>query len=102
MARSLYVQCFCGDETSDYDQYGESTACKFDCAGDASQTCGGYDAMTVYQSAIGPAPTPPTPTPSPIGCFTDVMTDRIMTLAVETSDMTAAVSTILTRTFSAP
>ncbi|CAN0080965.1 unnamed protein product, partial [Ectocarpus sp. 4 AP-2014] len=38
-------QCWCGD--ADYDVFGESTACDDPCDGDASQICGGRDALSI-------------------------------------------------------
>ncbi|CAM9311351.1 unnamed protein product, partial [Laminaria digitata] len=49
--------------------------CRFECAGDASQTCGGSYAMNVYEHDA--APTPP-PTPGYLGCWEDSMDGRIM------------------------
>lgn len=41
-------ECWCGDHHSDIDKYGTSTACTYECSGDSSQTCGGYNAMNIY------------------------------------------------------
>lgn len=41
----LLNKCWCGDE--DYDVFGESTACDDPCDGDASQICGGHDALSI-------------------------------------------------------
>ncbi|CAM9168500.1 unnamed protein product [Sphacelaria rigidula] len=43
------VQCWCSD-SPDYDVHGSSRRCKYECAGDSSQTCGGRLAMDVYKS----------------------------------------------------
>lgn len=42
------VECWCGEYTADYDKYGESDDCDFDCSGSRSQNCGGRWAMSVY------------------------------------------------------
>lgn len=86
---------------------GESTG-----AGDTSETCGGFNAISVYaHEGAGPTPTPPTPTPptptpptptpptpavvgdaSYVGCFVDSQSDRLMpTLAASASGMTSEV-----------
>lgn len=41
-------QCWCGNGSTDYDTQGDSHKCTYECAGDAGQQCGGYDAMSVY------------------------------------------------------
>ena len=40
-------QCFCGDT---YGSYGPSTSCNLACGGNASETCGGYYANSVYRT----------------------------------------------------
>ena len=40
------MKCWCGDD-SDYDRHG-TAVCDMDCTGDASETCGGRNAMSVY------------------------------------------------------
>lgn len=42
-------QCWCGDANTNYASYGVSNSCDYDCAGDSSQKCGGYNAMNVYR-----------------------------------------------------
>lgn len=70
------LQCFCSAASDDYGEYGEAT-CDYTCAGDASQICGGKNAISIYEyddftptpmSPIPPtfAPTAPAaPTPQP-------------------------------------
>ena len=92
-------QCWCGDESTDYDANGTAT-CDFACAGNAGEICGGRNAMSVYFSGSGtpPNPEPQTtpvadgPAPSLLGCFTDLKSDRIMTDQVTSSSMTAEVN----------
>jgi hypothetical protein len=40
-------QCFCGDT---YGNYGPATNCNLACGGNASETCGGYYANSVYRT----------------------------------------------------
>ncbi|CBN78573.1 conserved unknown protein [Ectocarpus siliculosus] len=42
------TECFCGGESTDLLQHGESTACDYECPGDSEQVCGGFYAMSVY------------------------------------------------------
>lgn len=44
-------ECWCGGNETDHLQHGESELCDFKCAGDASQVCGGYFSLSVYQYA---------------------------------------------------
>ncbi|CAN0019654.1 unnamed protein product [Laminaria digitata] len=38
------VQCWCGNS---YNTYGPAENCNLKCSGDAFQTCGGYNALSV-------------------------------------------------------
>ncbi|CAM9418052.1 unnamed protein product, partial [Choristocarpus tenellus] len=100
------IECFCGNAMSSLS--GASTACDFECGGDASQTCGGFNAITVYVyddtppvSGTTPAPvTVPETTPSPVagpvewsvlGCLTDSASSRRFNLDDTSSEsMTTA------------
>ncbi|CAN0003994.1 unnamed protein product [Sphacelaria rigidula] len=42
-------ECWCGDNGTNHLKYGESDECDRECAGDASQICGGKWVMSVYQ-----------------------------------------------------
>lgn len=44
----LVLQCFCSASGDDYDALGTAT-CNYECGGDASETCGGFYAMSVYE-----------------------------------------------------
>lgn len=61
----------------------EPIACIFKCTGDVAQTCGGYDAISVYCFG-GVVPAPPTPAPvepsayTYMGCFADSKDDRLL------------------------
>lgn len=115
-ASATYTQCFCGVELDDPDEFGEAV-CNFECAGDASQICGGLLAISVYTFGTdGPSPTPapltpgqptptpptpspitpvlPTPAPTPefLGCWTDLKGNRLMTLVQSNAVMTIEVS----------
>ncbi|CAN0558816.1 unnamed protein product, partial [Laminaria digitata] len=58
-------ECFCGADSDDPSRLGEAS-CTFPCGGDASQTCGGFNAISVYQyNIVDP------PTPEFLGCWTD-------------------------------
>ncbi|CAN0551974.1 unnamed protein product, partial [Ectocarpus sp. 8 AP-2014] len=53
-------QCFC---TGSLGATQSSTACDHDCSGNTDETCGGYNAMTVYE--IASVTTSPTDDPTP-------------------------------------
>ncbi|CAN0265438.1 unnamed protein product, partial [Laminaria digitata] len=78
-------QCFCGVSSDDPDELGEAT-CNFDCAGDASQTCGGCPAISVYESNTDAT------RPGYLGCWADSKSNRIMTYMQSRSSMTNDVS----------
>lgn len=42
-------QCWCGEEGIDYTANEASDNCNYDCAGDATKKCGGFNAMSVWQ-----------------------------------------------------
>lgn len=88
-------ECFCGTSMDDPDMYGEAT-CDDTCAGDASDTCGGRWAMSVYQFDGAPVETPPK-TLSKVaaryrGCYSDTADDRMMVEEITADDMTLEVS----------
>lgn len=98
-------ECFCGSPGDDPTD-ASLASCTMACAGDSSETCGGRDAISVYNRGGSPTPTPPTPTPPTptpptftpsgdydyIGCYADDL-DRVLTgTSVKGStDMTTAV-----------
>lgn len=59
-------QCFCGDAL----RLGPSNNCNMPCAGNAAETCGGGNALSVYQVAGQPI-TSASASTSNFGCFTD-------------------------------
>ncbi|CAN0284465.1 unnamed protein product [Ectocarpus sp. 12 AP-2014] len=50
------MECWCGNNAA-YNINGPGD-CDFPCAGDASETCGGNFAMSVYSTASDPTETP--------------------------------------------
>lgn len=62
-------QCWCGRYQTEHTKHGDSEDCTYECIGNATQTCGGRDAMSVYEY---------TNLPYYYGCFADNITDRIM------------------------
>eukprot|EP00904_Undaria_pinnatifida_P008030 jgi/Undpi1/4357/HiC_scaffold_17.g07723.m1 len=67
-------ECFCGPSTDDPTRLGPAT-CNFPCAGDAAQTCGGYNAISVYEYLDYPF----------VGCFKD-SSDRVLSGAAKLDD----------------
>eukprot|EP00904_Undaria_pinnatifida_P007443 jgi/Undpi1/3829/HiC_scaffold_16.g07198.m1 len=43
------IECWCSDTTS-FEAIGSASNCDYDCGGDSSQNCGGYNAMHVYEN----------------------------------------------------
>ena len=78
-------QCYCGVDADDPARLGDAT-CNFDCAGDASQTCGGRNAISVYEYNTDVTP------PESLGCWADTKSDRIMDVVQSSSSMTNDVS----------
>lgn len=97
-------QCFCGDAEPDVAE----GICNFECGGDDTEICGGFDAISVYTigdttvtppSEDTPAPVVPQTTPAPavplptgpysfVGCYTDSRTARVLSDIVEDSSTT--------------
>lgn len=46
--RNQLEQCWCGNDGTDYNAYGESDSCDYPCGGDPSEFCGGFLAMSVW------------------------------------------------------
>ena len=70
-------KCFCGDI---YGGQGPSGACAVACSGDASETCGGTNANSVY------ATKPVTiPAPEYLGCFADSASHDLPSLAYDSA-----------------
>lgn len=57
--------------------------CDFDCAGDSSETCGGYDAISIYTYGGGSSSTG-----TYVGCYTDSASNRVMTSMTMSDSMT--------------
>lgn len=48
------TECFCGDDTSDFEVYGATaTGCDMPCAGDATVPCGEQNPPFMYHDNIG-------------------------------------------------
>ncbi|CAN0468079.1 unnamed protein product [Ectocarpus sp. 12 AP-2014] len=66
MATQYAIECWCTNEVElDFARHGAGAQCNYDCAGDESETCGGFDAFDLYRidsdsitSDGGTAPTP--------------------------------------------
>ena len=63
----------------DPDELG-TAKCDYECAGDKTQTCGGWKSMSVYQYSAHPAEF--------VGCWTDSVSDRMMDAMMVDSSMT--------------
>ncbi|CAM9199998.1 unnamed protein product [Ectocarpus sp. 12 AP-2014] len=87
-------ECWCGNNDA-YDTNGVAV-CDMECAGDASDICGGFFAMSVYSTGSEPLETPapvdvvePTD-PTYLGCFVDSQTERVFPVSTDSGSMTAA------------
>lgn len=78
---STHTQCFCGIASDDPSQLGEAS-CNYDCAGDASQTCGGQGAISAYENDLFETP------PGYLGCWQDSRSNRVMDVVQSDSSMT--------------
>lgn len=93
------VECFCGDDSQidKHQDQAETPTCDMDCSGDADETCGGTNAMTVYKITDRPVDTP-APTPSgtsydSLECYAENEGDMIMRLHKKSSsDINSKVS----------
>ncbi|CAN0266624.1 unnamed protein product, partial [Ectocarpus sp. 12 AP-2014] len=84
---SMTTECWCGPAGTDYEKHGESTECTYECPGSPNETCGGFNAASVYAYST----VEPTTTLSYVGCFQDDQ-DRIMELALtDSSSMTTEI-----------
>ncbi|CAM9721650.1 unnamed protein product, partial [Sphacelaria rigidula] len=95
------TECFCGADTDTPEEAAEATNCDVPCAGDATENCGGKNAVSLYEfggvSPPTPSPVdsePPTPTTSgydSVGCVTDSPAARVLSLKSikKQPDMTA-------------
>ncbi|CAM9976052.1 unnamed protein product, partial [Laminaria digitata] len=83
----IYVlQCFCGEESDDPSRLGESR-CTMACAGDDTQTCGGRNAISVYDCKTDR---------EFLGCWRDSKSARIMDVVESNAaSMTNEVSELL-------
>ncbi|CAN0317675.1 unnamed protein product, partial [Ectocarpus fasciculatus] len=50
MATQYGIECWCTAEAElDYARHGEGAQCNYDCAGDETESCGGYNAFDLYR-----------------------------------------------------
>ncbi|CAN0061331.1 unnamed protein product [Ectocarpus sp. 6 AP-2014] len=66
MATQYAIECWCTNEVElDYARHGAGAQCNYDCAGDESEFCGGFDAFDLYRidsdSITSDGDTAPTP-----------------------------------------
>ncbi|CAM9719121.1 unnamed protein product, partial [Sphacelaria rigidula] len=76
-------ECYCGSSSDDPELF-DNADCNMGCSGDASETCGGRNAVSVYQFTEDPS--------AYAGCFVDSSRDRVLTGSSRTdeSGMTTA------------
>lgn len=81
LSRPVRTQCFCGEASDDPTELSDAS-CTYACAGDASQTCGGPSAITVYEYETVAT------RPGYLGCWEDTKAIRIMNAMESGSSMT--------------
>lgn len=95
-------QCWCGKSEIVYDRHGQGN-CDYPCTGDMFTSCGGLNALSLYDfkrgSQSSPSPTPPAPTPSSVpasdaylGCYADRKADRVLSYKTKSDEMTPQAS----------
>lgn len=80
--RSCISQCWCQDSSLNL-RHGDGV-CDFDCAGDSSIKCGGFDSFSLYDMADADFPLPPSDS-NYLGCYADDQRDRVLDDAMITS-----------------
>ncbi|CAM9474079.1 unnamed protein product, partial [Ectocarpus fasciculatus] len=80
-------ECWCQDESIDFRRHGAAT-CDYQCSGDDSIVCGGFDAFSLYDLEEGELPSPPTDD-NYVGCFADDRNDRVLGAKSSSSEMTS-------------
>lgn len=75
------MQCFCGVEGDMPEEISDS--CNIPCGGDENEICGGINAISVYKPIVASG--------GGLGCYADMIADRIFERAETSDDMTAAV-----------
>lgn len=87
------AQCFCSSASDVYDEFGEAT-CDMNCAGDSSETCGGFNAISIYAHKDSVTPSPVSSGGySYVGCYLDNQNNRVLNTALVSDDsMTTEVS----------
>lgn len=81
-----HPQCYCGVAADDPARLGDAR-CSIPCAGDATQVCGGFNAISVYEFVDTVDIEPEN-----LGCWRDTRNDRIMEFEQSDSSMTNEVS----------
>ncbi|CAN0154082.1 unnamed protein product, partial [Ectocarpus sp. 6 AP-2014] len=79
-------ECWCQDTDIDL-RHGEAT-CDYACSGDASISCGGFYAFTLYDLEGANLPTPPADD-NYVGCFADDLQDRVLGAETSSNSMTS-------------
>lgn len=85
-------RCWCGRAGIEYAKLGalDASRCDYDCSGDPSLKCGGYNTFNLYQyEVLGQRA-------GHLGCYADVKRDRLFAdYHVDANGLTAAVSVFL-------
>ncbi|KIP07197.1 hypothetical protein PHLGIDRAFT_513029 [Phlebiopsis gigantea 11061_1 CR5-6] len=81
-------ECYCGDAFSNGGTNTTTSDCNEPCTGDASETCGAGNRLSVFWSGVPPPP-PPTTVPSvglweSLGCFNDTGNPRTLGVGINT------------------
>ncbi|CAM9855150.1 unnamed protein product, partial [Scytosiphon promiscuus] len=79
-------ECWCQDE-SIHLRHGAGS-CDYQCSGDDSIVCGGFDSFSLYDLEGGELPSPPTDD-NYVGCFADDQNDRVLGAQSSSSEMTS-------------
>lgn len=81
-------ECWCQDESIEL-RHGAGT-CDFQCSGDFSIVCGGFDSFSLYELVERELPSPPA-ADNYVGCFADDRNDRVLGAKSSSSEMTSEV-----------
>ncbi|CAN0515697.1 unnamed protein product, partial [Ectocarpus sp. 12 AP-2014] len=78
-------ECWCQEESIDL-RHGEGK-CDYQCSGDESIVCGGFDSFSLYSLEKVDSPSSPTDD-NYVGCFADDRNDRVLGTMMSSSSMT--------------
>lgn len=81
-------ECWCQDE-SIHLRHGAGT-CDYQCSGDESIVCGGFDSFSLYDLEERELPSPPKDD-NYVGCFADDRNDRVLGAKSSSREMTSEV-----------